>query len=155
LPVEWIKASCKAGATYDCIQIAREWPETKNLHLKVKLWLDHSPRRFTLSEKLQKVLGMKEESRSRIVAALWQYIKSNRLQDSEKRQKINLNGELLDVFPGHEKLEFHQLICLLQQHMREADPLVLEMVVDRSSINQKQYLNLPVTVHSRAHSERL
>jgi len=50
---------------------------------------------------------MKEESRSRIVAALWQYIKSNRLQDAEERQKINLNGELLEVFKGHERLEFH------------------------------------------------
>jgi len=41
----------------------------------VSLWLDSTPERFLVSEDLQAVLGIKEETRARIVAALWQYIK--------------------------------------------------------------------------------
>lgn len=56
--------------------------------------MDHQPKKFKLSPQLQKVLGIQEESRTKIVGALWQYIKSNRLQetDESKYQQNNAAG---------------------------------------------------------------
>ena len=94
--------------------------------------MDNSPKKFTLSKKLQSVLGVEEDTRARIVAALWQYIKSNRLQDAEDRRFINLNHELSEVFDGLERIEFHQIIGFLKQHLVPCQPLTLSFKIDRA-----------------------
>lgn len=40
---------------------------------------------------------MKKSSRIKILAALWEYIKANRLQDTENRKMINCNQQFRDV----------------------------------------------------------
>jgi len=42
--------------------------------------------------------GIEEASRLQIIGALWQYIKSHRLQDTDNREFINCNAELAEVF---------------------------------------------------------
>ena len=111
-PVEWNKTKSSVGALYDCINVERGY--SNPVQVKLSLFLDNSPKKFMLSKKLQNVLGVEEETRARIVAALWQYIKSNRLQDAEDRRFINLNCELSDVFDGLERIEFHQIIGILK-----------------------------------------
>ena len=74
------------------------------------------------------MLGIEEESRLKIVGALWQYIKSNRLQDSDNREHINNNKELIEVF-GEEKMEFHQIISKLKDHLYEVDPIIMEFEI--------------------------
>ena len=46
----------------------------------------NQPKKYRLSPQLQRVLGtsIQEETRTKIVGALWQYIKSNRLQESDE-----------------------------------------------------------------------
>lgn len=97
-PVEWVKAK-HGNSGFDCIDIVRPYPqdfnpEEQTLQITIKMHIEESPKRFALSDALQKVLGIEEETRMRVVGALWQYIKSNRLQDSEDRRYINLNSEL-------------------------------------------------------------
>jgi chromatin remodeling complex protein RSC6 len=41
---------------------------------------------------------MEEETRARVISGMWQYIKSNRLQDAEDRRFINLNSTLIKLF---------------------------------------------------------
>ena len=49
----------------------------------------HHPKRFRLSPVLQKILGFEVETRTSIVGALWQYIKSNRLQETYEQALSN------------------------------------------------------------------
>lgn len=80
--------------------------------------LENSPKKFLLSQSLASVLGLNEDTRARVVYALWQYIKSNRLQDPDDRRIINLNGKLKSVFGSSvDRFEFHQLIGMLKQHL--------------------------------------
>jgi chromatin remodeling complex protein RSC6 len=70
--------------------------------------LENSPKKFLLSQNLSSVLGLTEDTRARVVYALWQYIKSNRLQDPDDRRVINLNGKLKSVFGSNvDRFEFH------------------------------------------------
>lgn len=78
----WEKSKSVRGSAFDCLRVERNFPqkldtdqEETEFTVKVSLWLDSTPERFLVSEDLQAVLGIKEETRARIVAALWQYIK--------------------------------------------------------------------------------
>jgi len=76
----WHKNSSACGSAFDCLSIGRDFPPVEKIAeveftVKISLWLDNTPERFTLSSQLESVLGIKEETRARIVAALWQYIK--------------------------------------------------------------------------------
>ena len=54
---------------------------------------------------------------------MWQYIKSNRLQDPDDKSRVNLNQKLQAVFGAHEKFEFHQLLGMLKNHIFEVKPV--------------------------------
>ena len=60
---------------------------------------------------------------------MWQYIKSNRLQDPDDKGRINLNAKLQQVWPGSEKIEFHQLLGMLKGQMHEYKPVELAFEV--------------------------
>ena len=123
MPVVWQKNKSAAGDQFDCVRVQREFlEESATFKVRLSLWLDQSPRRFVLSEQLHKILGIQEETRARVVAALWQYIKQNRLQDSDDRRYIILNSELQDVFNCEDRIEFHQIIGLLKNHLQEPRP---------------------------------
>lgn len=69
-----------------------------------------------------------------MVAALWQYIKSNRLQDSDDRRVVNLNSKLQQCFgTQQDHFEFHQLLALLKPHLSEVKPLEVVCEVERNS----------------------
>jgi len=48
----------------------------------ILLLLDHQPMKFKLHPRLAKLLGISVETRMRIIEALWQYIKTHKLQVS-------------------------------------------------------------------------
>jgi chromatin remodeling complex protein RSC6 len=54
-------------------------PAEANFNMKFSFQLDSSPKKFVVSQALANVIGITEETRAKIVSALWQYIKSNRL----------------------------------------------------------------------------
>mmetsp|Transcript_38516 Transcript_38516/g.28362 ORF Transcript_38516/g.28362 Transcript_38516/m.28362 type:complete len:147 (+) Transcript_38516:252-692(+) len=107
-PVEWIKAKADTS-NFDALEVVRKVKESqKSLGVSIRLYLESNPKKYRLSPELADILGIQEETRLRIIGALWQYIKSNRLQDSENREVLNTGNELLRIF-GQEKLEFSSI----------------------------------------------
>jgi hypothetical protein len=47
---------------------------------------------------------------------------------------INANRELLEVFGGEEKIQFHQLMEKLNEHLTDVDPLVFEFQIGGSDL---------------------
>ena len=64
---------------------------------RIHLFLDHRPVKYALQGGLAELLGMQIESRPTILMALWQYIKTNRLQSAEDRMVIKLDAPLQKV----------------------------------------------------------
>ena len=158
-PSVWEKSS---GSQFDCIEIKRDIAKentevcSQKFQVVVKMWLDQMPQRYVLSEKLEKLLGIKEETRSHIVAALWQYIKQNRLQDTDDRRLINLNSELVDILNCGEKIEFHQLITLLNPHLQETEPLTLRAMIETSEPkNEYKIFDLSVQTYPQIYKKAL
>lgn len=125
------------------------------VEVRLSLWNDITPERYLVSDQLQVVLGIKEESRARIVAALWQYIKQNRLQDTDDRGFINLNSELQAIFGGEEKIKFHQIMGLIKPHLTEVPPVELSVVVKSGAERQRKFYTMPVLVHSETFRKAL
>lgn len=68
---------------------------------------------------------------------MWQHIKSNRLQDSDNRELINCNQELQEIFGcqiGEEKLEFHQAVFRLKDHLFDVSPVELNFEVNIGAV---------------------
>lgn len=167
--VEWVKAKSVSGSSFDCLEIGRSLNKEQKkklndgvLKIAVKFYLENNPRRYKLSQTLSRVLGgVEEASRLQIIGALWQYIKSHRLQDSEAREVINCNEELADVFGcavGEEKLEFHQAVFRLKPHLQDIPPLelVFDMhVCQKSEVPDTYIYELSVFEHGGNHKEQI
>lgn len=63
-------------------------PTSSPLKLIVLVTFSQPPQ-FKLDPRLARLLGLHTQSRSAIVQALWQYVKTNRLQDSHDKEYIN------------------------------------------------------------------
>jgi len=53
-----------------------------------------------LSEQMATFLGLERCPRTQVVKKLWEYIKSNDLQDPKDRRRVLLDDKLKTIFPG-------------------------------------------------------
>ena len=74
---------------------------------------------------------MKKSSRIKILAALWEYIKANRLQDTENRKMINCNQQFRDVIKslckimqlfGEDRIEFSSILVRIREFLEDPEP---------------------------------
>jgi len=63
------------------------------------VWLQ--PMQFKLDLRLARLLGIHTQTRPVIINALWQYIKTHRLQDPAEREYINCDKYLEQVIHHH------------------------------------------------------
>ena len=60
--------------------------------------LDHIPEKFKLSNELAKILDIHTETKPNIIMALWQYIKTNKLQDQEDKRIVSCDESKTTLF---------------------------------------------------------
>ena len=71
---------------------------------------------------------------------------------TNSRQFINANTQdLLSIFRGQDKIQFHQIMSKLSQHLWEIEPITLEFEIDREE-QFKKYV-LPVECFSESQSK--
>ena len=106
--IEWRKqspntqpATTALGQTgpteFDGFEFERKGDE--NITCTIKLVRDESPDRFRLSPALAELLDTNEDTRAGIVMRIWEYVRSNKLQDPDERRTINCNAQLRNVSP--------------------------------------------------------
>ncbi|EFJ41901.1 hypothetical protein VOLCADRAFT_107519 [Volvox carteri f. nagariensis] len=90
--VAWDKGN-HTGPQREAIEVRRQGSRT--CKATVLLWPDYQPERYVLPPLLAEVLGMMaHETRSRIMVALYGFIKSRRLQDPKNPINVKLTPEL-------------------------------------------------------------
>lgn len=73
-------------------------------------------RPLTPSSALAAVIGSKAIPRTKVVQKLWEYIKSNNLQDSEDRRHINADAKLKPIF-GKKSVSMLEMPKLINKHL--------------------------------------
>ena len=89
-----------------------------------------------VSDELSAIIGLKQDTRPRIILALWQYIKVNnliiklnRLQDSEN-SKIILNNKELHAIFGVDKMDIASIPTKLNDHLKLPDPIEVSYTLE-------------------------
>lgn len=72
---------------------------------------------MTISAELAAVVGEGPMPRSEVVKKLWEYIKSNNLQDPANKRNINADEALKKVFGGKETVNMFEMTKLVSVHL--------------------------------------
>lgn len=68
-------------------------------------------------EKLAAVVGSDELPRPEVVKRLWDYIKSEGLQDRDNRRMINADDKLRPIFDGKRQVNMFEMTRLVSKHL--------------------------------------
>jgi SWI/SNF-related matrix-associated actin-dependent regulator of chromatin subfamily D len=133
--VEWIKGKDQ-GTTKDGFEVKRRCVTHRDvIDIQVLLQLDHVPEMFRLSEEMRSLLGgLSAETRMGTAIALWNYIKTHRLQDEDDR-KLIIADEALQRVLGVDRLTFSQLPTFLDSHLLPLEPIELTYCVKMEEVS--------------------
>ena len=72
---------------------------------------------LTPSAELAAVIGSEAVPRTEVTKRIWDYIKSNNLQDPSNRRNINADAKLRPIF-GKEQVSMFELTKLVNAHLK-------------------------------------
>jgi upstream activation factor subunit UAF30 len=70
------------------------------------------------SAELAAVIGDTPQPRTEVTKKLWDYIKSNKLQDPTNKRMINADDKLQAVFGGKKQVSMFEMTKLVNQHLK-------------------------------------
>lgn len=113
----------RSPATHEGFEVKRRGD--KEFTVTIRLEMNYLPEKFKLSPALMEVLGIEVDTRPRIIAAIWHYVKARKLQNPEDPSFFNCDPPLQKVF-GEAKMKFTMVSQKISQHLSPPQPIVLE-----------------------------
>ncbi|KAJ3486052.1 hypothetical protein NLI96_g4515 [Meripilus lineatus] len=99
--------------------------------IRVMMYLEQHPEQLRVHPDLGNIIGVKEESRTGVVQALWNYIKVQGLQDKVDRKMIKADAALRPIF-GQDSISFQQIPERINRYFMPAEPIVLHYTLNPS-----------------------
>ncbi|XP_045792570.1 SWI/SNF complex component SNF12 homolog [Trifolium pratense] len=115
--------SARSSVQQDGFEVKRKGD--KEFTAVIRLTMNYSPEKFMVSTPLAKVLGIEFDTRPRIMAALWNYVKFRKLQSPNDPSFFMCDASLQKVF-GEEKMKFSLASQKISQHLSQPQPIHLE-----------------------------
>ncbi|XP_057743505.1 SWI/SNF complex component SNF12 homolog [Arachis stenosperma] len=113
----------RSPAQQDGFEVKRKGD--KEFTVVMRLAMNYIPEKFVVSTALSKVLGIEFDTRPRIIAALWQYVKSRKLQSPNDPSFFMCDPSLQRVF-GEEKIKFSTILQKISQQLSQPQPIHVE-----------------------------
>lgn len=130
--VEWHRTHTTQET--DGFQVKR--PGDRNVRCTILLLLDYQPLQFKLDPRLARLLGVHTQTRPVIISALWQYIKTHKLQDAHEREYINCDKYLEQIF-GCPRMKFAEIPQRLNPLLHPPDPIVINHFIESGAENKQ------------------
>ncbi|XP_035765554.1 SWI/SNF-related matrix-associated actin-dependent regulator of chromatin subfamily D member 3b isoform X3 [Neolamprologus brichardi] len=131
--VEWHRTPTTQET--DGFQVKR--PGDVSVRCTLLLMLEYQPPQFKLDPRLARLLGIHTQTRSCIIQALWQYVKTNKLQDSHDKEYINCDKYFQQIFDCP-RLKFSEIPQRLTNLLLPPDPIVINHVISVDPNDQKK-----------------
>ncbi|XP_026123619.1 SWI/SNF-related matrix-associated actin-dependent regulator of chromatin subfamily D member 3b isoform X1 [Carassius auratus] len=131
--VEWHRTPTTQET--DGFQVKR--PGDVNVRCTLLLMLDYQPPQFKLDPRLARLLGIHTQTRSSIIQALWQYVKTNKMQDSHDKEYINCDKYFQQIFDCP-RLKFSDIPQRLTNLLLPPDPIVINHIISVDANDQKK-----------------
>lgn len=130
--VEWHRTHTTQET--DGFQVKR--PGDRNVRCTILLLLDYQPLQFKLDPRLARLLGVHTQTRPVIISALWQYIKTHKLQDAHEREYINCDKYLEQIF-SCPRMKFAEIPQRLNPLLHPPDPIVINHFIESGAENKQ------------------
>ncbi|KAI5736637.1 hypothetical protein M8J76_005615 [Diaphorina citri] len=140
--VEWHRTPTTQET--DGFQVKR--PGDKNVRCTILLLLDYQPLQFKLDPRLARLLGVHTQTRPVIISALWQYIKTHKLQDAHEREFINCDKFFEQIF-SCPRMKFAEIPQRLNPLLHPPDPIVPTYTQIASFIIPSDKITCTLTSH--------
>lgn len=70
------------------------------------------------SSDLAAIVGSTPIPRSEVTKRVWDYIKSNGLQDQQNKRMINADAKLKTIFGGKDQVSMFEMTALVSKHLK-------------------------------------
>ncbi|THU46103.1 hypothetical protein C4D60_Mb09t01410 [Musa balbisiana] len=97
----------------------------KEFTASIRLEMNYNPEKFRLSPPLMEVLGIEVDTRARIIAGIWQYVKAKKLQSTTDSSYFACDPPLKKIF-GEDKMKFAMVSQKISHHLYPPQPIHLE-----------------------------
>lgn len=124
--------SARTPAIHEGFEVKRKGDQ--EFTVNIRLELNYSPDKYKLSQPLTEVLGIEVDTRARIIAAIWHYVKARKLQSPEDPSYFNCDTPLQRVF-GEGKVKFTAVTQKITHHLSPPQPIHLEHRIKLSGNN--------------------
>ena len=131
--VEWHRTPTTQET--DGFQVKR--PGDATVKCTILLLLDYQPLQFKLDQRLARLLGVHTQTRPVIISAMWQYIKTHKLQDQHEKEYINCDKFLKQIFHT-ERMKFAEIPQRLSSLLHPPDPIVINHVISVEELKQTE-----------------
>lgn len=126
--VEWHRTPTTTET--DGFQVKR--PGDLPVKCTILFQLEHQPPHYKIDPRLARLLGKQTDTRHAVISALWQYIKTKTLQDSNEREYINNDNYLAQIFDC-KRMKFSEIPTKLNSLLTPPDPIVIHHSIVRNS----------------------
>ncbi|KAF6140184.1 hypothetical protein GIB67_017324 [Kingdonia uniflora] len=124
--------NARSPALHEGFEVKRKGD--KEFNANIRLEMNYMPENFKLSPALTEVLGIEVDTRPRIIAAIWYYVKARKLQNPSDPAFFSCDMPLRKVF-GEEKMKFSMVSQKISQHLSPPQPIHLEHRIKLSGSN--------------------
>ncbi|KAG8507204.1 SWI/SNF-related matrix-associated actin-dependent regulator of chromatin subfamily D member 1 [Galemys pyrenaicus] len=141
--IEWYRTASTQET--DGFQVKR--PGGVNVWCTIILVLDYVPPQFKLDPRLARLLGIHTQTRPRVIQALWDYVKTRKLQDPHEREFIVCDKYLQQIFESP-RIKFSEIPERLHALLMPPEPVVINYIisVDPSSRRKTACYDIDVEV---------
>lgn len=115
--------NARSPAPQDGFEVTRNG--NKEFTAIIRIEMNYSPEKFKLSPALVELLGIEVETRQRVMAALWHYVKVRNLQIPSDPSLFMCDPPLKKIF-GEDKMRFNMVSLKMSHHFTPPPPIHLE-----------------------------
>ncbi|KAK4426058.1 SWI/SNF complex component SNF12 [Sesamum alatum] len=115
--------SARSPAPHEGFEVKRKGDQ--EFTASIRLEMNYMPEKYKLSAALMDLLGIEVDTRARIMAAIWHYVKARKLQCPDDPSSFNCDPQLQKVF-GEGKMKFTSVTQKITPHLFPPQPIHLE-----------------------------
>lgn len=127
--IEWRRAEGAQPQDNPFSQIEFERKADENINITINLQRYQNPEIFRLSKPMAELLDTDEEDRAGVLMGVWEYARSQNLQQDDDERKFACDSKLKALFNGADSFYFPSLPQLIKPHLTTLPPVQLQYTI--------------------------
>ncbi|OAL52380.1 hypothetical protein IQ07DRAFT_585581 [Pyrenochaeta sp. DS3sAY3a] len=127
--IEWKRPENPTTKESNFSELEFERKGDENINITINLQRYQNPEVFRLSKPLAELLDTDEEDRAGVLMGIWEYARSQHLQQDDDERKFACDAKLKALFGGQDSFYFPNLPQLIKPHLTTLPPIQLQYTI--------------------------